>query len=221
MKKLIIVILVLFCFVSLIQACDLTISFVLDETGSMEDIRDQTIDSFNEYLSTLQGRNEKLRMTLTKFNSSNVEIAYENADIEHIKKLNRNNYIPQHGTPLYDAIGNTIESLKGVNNVLFIILTDGLENSSRKYTQKDIFKMIGNKQDIGWTFVFLGADQDKYVAENIGIQSGNIFNWDGSNVGIGTSSPMQQLISNTCSFLDSGTVKTSDFFKNDSLKSEK
>ena len=104
---------------------------------------------------------------------------------------------------------------------MFVILTDGLENSSKNYTRKDIFEMIEDKEHLGWTVVFLGADQDKYVAEQLGVPSGNIFGWECGNVGIGTSSPMYQLSVQTSAFLDSGGVKTDVFFNTDSLKVKK
>lgn len=197
---------------------DLLVSFVLDETGSMMKRRAATISSFNEYLSTLQNREcDEIIITLTKFNSGGIDVIFNETDVNCVPDINNDTYNPEMNTPLYDAIGKAINEVdieKDIN-VLFVILTDGLENASYEYTQNMIFELIKDRECKGWTFVFLGADQDSYVAEAIGFQSGNIYLWDSNTttINVGASSPMQQLIMNTSSFLDSGAVQTDCFFK--------
>lgn len=195
----------------------LTVCFVLDETGSMSDRKTETIDSFNEYLSALRDRKEDISMTLTKFNSGKIDVVFKKTDVDYVADLNNDTYNPNNMTPLYDAIGKTINRIKVKRreHILFVILTDGLENYSTEYSRKQIFNLIKDKECKGWTFVFLGADQDSYVAEQFGLQRGNILIWESS---VGVSSPMQQLIKNTDAFLDAGAVQTSDFFNKDSVK---
>ncbi len=211
MKKIMLVIMVLL--ISIAFSKDIYISFVLDETGSMYERRAETISSFNEYLEMLQNKDEKVFMTLTKFNSDRTVVVFNKVNVNYLSGLSDKTYYPQNMTPLYDAIGKTVNEIGDVDNMLFVILTDGLENRSVEYDQSSIFNLVKEKKEIGWTFVFMGADQDSYVAENFGIDIGNIYNWDSNgSIGIGTVSPMQQLILNTSSYIQDDAVQTTGFF---------
>ena len=139
-----------------------TVCLVLDETGSMGTIRDQTISGYNEYKNGLKN----VLFTLVKFNSSKVETVHDAIPIKDVSDLTRETYIPNELTPLYDAVGKTITSLKGKNGIL-IILTDGRENASVEYSQKQIFDMVTEIKEKGWQVVFLGADQDAWAASRV------------------------------------------------------
>jgi uncharacterized protein YegL len=160
------------------------INFILDETGSMLNIQDKTISGFNEYVASLCKKNEDdIRMTLTKFNSTKVDIAYANRPIKEVKKLSHATYRPDALTPLYDAIAKTIKRIeKDVTkrtNVLTVIMTDGYENDSREYKREDIFKMIKDKEQVGWSFVYLGANQDSWAAgQAMGLKKGNVADYN-------------------------------------------
>jgi len=161
-----------------IRMNELNVSFILDETGSMHVCRDTAISSFNEYLGDLKRRDEKIKFTLTKFNSERTEIVCSAVDVKHVAELNKKTYIPNHWTPLYDAIGRTINSLDGKDKALIVILTDGLENASKEYNHRSILDLIQKKMKDGWTFVYLGANQDAWaVGRAIGIPGGNTFNF--------------------------------------------
>jgi len=159
----------------------LQVSFVLDETGSMEIVKQETISGFNEYIDTLKkGKNVKdIRFTLTQFDSEHVNIVYDSVAVNKVAHRDNDNYRPGAMTPLYDAVGKTIRALekkvKGKKqSALLIIQTDGEENASREYSRDNIFKLIDEKKNLGWTFVFLGANQDRYLAsQNFGIPIGN------------------------------------------------
>lgn len=150
---------------------EVIISFVLDETGSMDSIRDATIEGFNSYIKQVRKDTEgNITVTLTKFNSNKVEVVYSDVPIDEVPKLNRENYNPAAVTPLYDAVGATIkkveESIKTRTRkpaVIFVVMTDGMENDSKEYKQEDIFKMIEEKKKESWTFAFLGANQDSWA----------------------------------------------------------
>lgn len=146
-----------------------TVCLVLDETGSMGAIRDQTISGYNEYKNGLKN----VLFTLVKFNSSKVETVHDAIPIKDVSDLTRETYIPNELTPLYDAVGKTITGLKGKNGIL-IILTDGHENASVEYSQKQIFDMVTEMKEKGWQVVFLGADQDAWAASQVmGIDRGS------------------------------------------------
>lgn len=160
------------------------VNFILDETGSMFECKKATISGFNEYVQSLRREtNENLiiNMSLTKFNSNKIEVVYSNKNISEVPLLNDDNYDPKANTPLYDAIWRTVEyvdkELKGRKGqkIICVILTDGEENSSTKCNKENIFELIKKKENEGWNFVYLGANQDAWtVGMGMGLHSGNI-----------------------------------------------
>ena len=145
------------------------IVFLLDETGSMFSCKDDTVGGFNNFIKE-QKKND-IKFTMTLFNSSKVERRHVDEPIKNVKKLSPSNYNPSCMTPLWDAIGSTINSLPKQKNVLFVIMTDGFENCSREFNSKSVKNLIGEKQKKkGWKFMFLGADIDNFSdADNLGI----------------------------------------------------
>jgi Mg-chelatase subunit ChlD len=158
------------------------ICFVLDETGSMEVVREATINGYNEYVDSLRDQ-KKTKMVLVKFNSNGVVVGDLNPIADAIK-LSRDNYKPAAITPLYDAVGETIgdvEKYAENREVIFVIMTDGLENASKEYTRDNIFKLISEKEESGWQFVYLGANQDAFaVGQSIGVPMATSFNYSQS-----------------------------------------
>lgn len=166
------------------------VSFLLDESGSMQSCLDSTIDGFNEYLN---GRIKKdtgdSLFTFTKFDSAAITVVHDAVRLKNVTKLTRENYRPGASTPLYDAIGKTIRSLEATLKgrtekpaVLFAIMTDGLENASREFTQESIRKLIKQKETEGWDFTYMGANHDAYAASgNIGVSIGNTVKYDTGN----------------------------------------
>ena len=148
--------------------------FLLDMTGSMGENKSVTIDAFNEYVGGLKSDEATTdsKFSLAVFNSEiGVGLNMEKGPLSDVPKLSELNYVPNGATPLYDAIGFSIDSLDDVEgSVLFIILTDGYENSSRRFNQHDITKKITRKTEQDWKFVFLGCDIDAmHEGRNIGI----------------------------------------------------
>lgn len=195
------------------------VNFVLDETGSMLSVKVATISGFNEYLVGLKESKAKVWMTLTKFNSTKVEVVHDAVLVKDVPDLNEKTYVPEHLTPLYDAIGKTIrateEALKkkrGKPAVLCVIMTDGLENASKEYTREGIFNLIEEKTKEGWTFAYLGANQDAYaVGESIGVARGSSLNFAGTPDGVAVATSAMAMA--TRSYLDSGSQQTADFFE--------
>ena len=146
--------------------------FLLDQTGSMQDCKTDTIGGFNMFLEEQKkNKTDELKFSLTLFNSAKVEKRYINEQIKNVESLSDANYIPSNLTPLWDAIGNTIQELPEVKDVLFVILTDGYENYSKEFKAETVKRMIKEKEkDFGWKFLFLGADLANFNdAYNIGI----------------------------------------------------
>ena len=156
---------------------DTIVGFVLDKSDSMNEVREETISGFNEYLGTLRGDDTPTLLGLWTFNSMGIDVVYDFEDVVSVPKMTPSGYQPTGLTPLYDSIakgiketGAFVKSRKGDWNVIFTIMTDGLENHSRTYNRERIFKLITQKEKEGWVFVYLGANQDAWkVAESIGI----------------------------------------------------
>lgn len=155
----------------------LDVVFILDKSGSMSNQCENTISSFNEYLEKEKKNKYQTNITTVLF-SDKYKILHDREDVKKVKKLTEKDYYVEGCTALYDALGNTINSMKtkDTDKVLFIIITDGYENASREYKKDDIKKLIEKNKD--YEFVYIGADIDSYAAGNeIGIRSSNIANF--------------------------------------------
>ena len=156
-----------------------SVVFVMDESGSMTGMGKEPLDGLNNFFA-MQNQNGEFYATLITF-SDRVKFVFKNVEGKNIKKLTESDYCPNGMTALYDAIGSGIDYQKTLktDNVIFVILTDGLENSSRDYKKNDIFKMITTmKTDHNWDFVYLGANQDSFgVGQSIGITTTRDFEY--------------------------------------------
>lgn len=159
--------------------------FILDKSGSMSGAVEYTIDGFNSYIEKEKGSDENILVTLILFDTE-YEVLYSRKPIEDVEKLTREEYDPWGFTALYDAIGRTIVSLENeVNNkVLFVITTDGLENSSVEFTESQIKGLIERSD---WEFLFIGANIDSYgEALTLGIDENHAANYEKSSAGLGS-----------------------------------
>ena len=152
----------------------LYVSLILDESGSMQSCKQSAIEGFNQYLKNLREEPASTWFTLTLFNSRWTEVRYRGVPVSTVPNFDVETYRPQATTPLYDAIGQTLAAARqeapAESKRLCVILTDGLENSSKEYTRKQIFALIKECEQEGWLFVYLGADHDVWAAgEDLGI----------------------------------------------------
>jgi len=149
--------------------------FILDRSGSMETCRDDTIGGFNAFLNE-----QKIiggTLTLVQFDHEYLA-SYTNKPIQEVEPLSRETFVPRGSTALLDAIGKTIKNVSSSAPTV-VILTDGQENSSRDYTKAHIKDLIEQKTKDGWTFVYLGANQDAFAeAGQIGIAPAATMNYD-------------------------------------------
>ena len=146
------------------------IAIILDRTGSMESIRDDTIGGFNAFLNAQKAEPGLASLTLVQFDTQDpYEVVYHFKPLAEIPRLTRETFVPRASTPLLDAIGRGINDLeKSIADlaevdkparVVMVIITDGQENSSREFRKDQIEKMIKDKQEKSdWQFVFLSAD---------------------------------------------------------------
>jgi hypothetical protein len=192
------------------------VSFILDETGSMQAAKGQTIAGFNEYVTELAGDKNAnaIRFSMTKFNSEKVEVVHDGVKMRQVQLLTEESYQPKHLTPLYDAIGHTVHAVEKrcggkKHSVLIVIQTDGEENHSREYTRDSIFSLIDEKKREGWTFAFLGADQDAWITgQLLGIDKGNVLSYCSAQ----TKAAFQTVTRATLSYTNGSGSKTSRFF---------
>lgn len=144
--------------------------FLLDRTGSMASVKQETIGGFNGYLDELLKKKESknIRFALTQFDTVGIDLVHDCVLLAKVDKLTDNTYQPRGGTPLYDAIGRTIRATQDKVNgdkVLFVTLTDGEENSSSEWTQATIKDLIKEKEEKEkWTFSYIGVGPEAWKA---------------------------------------------------------
>jgi hypothetical protein len=143
--------------------------FVLDRSGSMDVCRDDTIGGYNTFVDAQKEQGGT--MTLVLFDHE-IETVYENTPVAEVKPLDRDTFVPRGSTALLDAIGHVLK-MNLPNDTTVIVLTDGDENSSVKYTADHIKDLIEMREKTdGWSFVYLGANQDTITtAKNLGIRT--------------------------------------------------
>lgn len=158
---------------------------VLDESGSMQSIKNQAISGINETIQSIRSNQQQYEnqchfVTLVSFNSNAIHIILEEVEIDKVQEITPDEYNPNACTPLNDAIGESINRLSrkvsSEDMVVATIITDGLENASKEYSPNAIKNLINEKENCGWHFVYIGANQDAIgVAKSIGIK--NSFNF--------------------------------------------
>lgn len=161
---------------------NLDLIFVMDRSGSMRGSEDDTIGGFNSLIQREKEKGFNTRVTTVLFDD-NYEMLYKRKDINEVSELTREDYWVRGCTALLDAIGKTINTLDREidNKVLFVIMTDGMENSSREFTKEHVRNLINNHD---WEFLYIGADIDSYFeAGSIGIKKSRVANYAKSKRG--------------------------------------
>jgi len=160
--------------------------FLLDRSGSMETIADDTIGGFNAFVKEQKEFGGTLSLYLF---DHEILCSYQHTDITQVPLLDTKSFQPRGSTALNDAIGNIIKSQAIPENpveqgitIKFVILTDGLENASHTYTSAHIKDLIDVQTKKGWDFMYLGANQDAFtVAATMGIARQNAMTFDANN----------------------------------------
>jgi hypothetical protein len=149
-----------------------SIVFVMDASGSMINMGNEPIQGLNSFYET-QKKSGEFTSTLVFFNT-NVTFHHKNINGRDVPSLSSDDYHRDGMTALYDAIGLSIEYQRKIKteNVIFVILTDGLENASREYKRSTVKSLITEMEEKHkWTFVYLGANQDSFaVSQGLGIR---------------------------------------------------
>ena len=146
---------------------------ILDESGSMEVVREPTIRGFNELVQSVQGLarefpEKKQVVSLTTFNGAGIREKLFLQESSALQLLTLADYRPDSMTPLHDAIGQSVSRLRNVltttgavnYKVLVTVLTDGEENASKEFTRPVVRQLIEQLKVQGWTFTYIGANHD-------------------------------------------------------------
>jgi uncharacterized protein YegL len=197
----------------------LHVLFIIDSSGSMYAKADDVRGGFNEYVAQLcDDTANTYRLSAVTFDTE-VRSLFGDLPLYQVPKLDETNYHTMGNTALYDALGVSIDELTtalktadkpyGVERALVIIMTDGEENSSRRYQGSQIQDAIKAREAAGnWTFVYLGADQDAWsAAAHLGFAQGNVAAYDKGATGRAFS----KLAASTRQYSASGSAQTNEF----------
>ena len=150
------------------------IIFLLDRSGSMETCWDDVLGGFNAFVKE---QSQCDYLTLIQFDHE-YTMSYSDRKICSVEPLTRETYIPRGTTALLDSIGKMIKETPGGPKTV-VIFTDGLENASKNFTKAHVKDLIEQKTNEGWTFIYMGANQDAYAeAGAIGIAPRNTMEYD-------------------------------------------
>ncbi len=170
--------------------------FILDRSGSMGGLESDTIGGFNGMIAKQKKEDGEAYVSTVLFDNES-EVIHDRVKLSEVPAMTDKDYYVRGCTALLDAIGDAVKHIGNIHkyarpedvpeHTMFVITTDGMENASRKYTYKEIKKLIEKqKKDHGWEFLFIGANIDAVeVAEKVGISRERTANYVSDSVGTG------------------------------------
>lgn len=191
---------------------------ILDRSGSMGNLVDDTIGGYNSFIEAQKQEDGEAFLTTILFDDQ-YEILHDGVDIKKVNPMTRKEYYARGLTALLDAIGKTINTVGNrlsntpeedkPSKVIFVITTDGQENRSKEFTQSQIKEMIEHQTEkYGWQFLFLGANIDAIgTAESFGIRGQFASNYSAN--ARGTESVYNNLNLSVSNFRNKGIVEDS------------
>jgi len=169
------------------------IAALLDRSGSMESIADDTRGGFDAYIASQRGQSGTTLVTLAQFDNE-YDVVYQNRPVGDVPPLTLE---PRGMTALLDAIGRFVTEVgSGLaflpaedrpGDVTVLVMTDGHENASAKWTKDAVRELISQQERVyDWDFVFLGANMDAIdVGTDLGFARGKSLTYDASPAGVG------------------------------------
>lgn len=148
--------------------------FILDRSGSMAGLESDTIGGFNAMLEKQKKESGEAFVSAVLF-SNDSTVLYDRADLRKVEPMTERQYYVGGCTALLDAIGGAVHHIGNVHKyareedrphkTVFVIVTDGMENASRRYTYDEVRRMVERQRETyGWEFLFLGANMDAISA---------------------------------------------------------
>ena len=170
------------------------IVFILDRSGSMSGLESDTIGGFNSMILKQQKELEGNALVSTILFDHESIVLHDRVPIAEVKPLTEKDYEVRGTTALLDAIGDAVKHIKNIHKyareedrpqkTLFVITTDGMENASEKFSYRDIKELVGKQKELGWEFIFLGANIDAIeVAGHLGIDARRAVNYHADSAG--------------------------------------
>ena len=172
------------------------IVFILDRSGSMAGLEDDTIGGFNAMIEKQKGEPGEALISTVLFDNHS-QVIHDRLSLDRVPKLTRREYTVRGCTALLDAVGGAVHHIGNVHKyareedrpvkTLFVITTDGMENASRQYSYEKVQAMIRRqKEKYGWEFLFLGANIDAArEAARFGIAADRAANYHADRRGTG------------------------------------
>ena len=168
--------------------------FILDRSGSMRGLEKDTIGGFNSLIEKQKNQDGKCYVSTVLFDHEML-VLHDRVDLQSVKPLTDNDYQVRGCTALIDAIGSSIHHIANIHkyarsedvpqNTMFVIMTDGMENASKKYSSQKVKNMIEReKKKYGWEFLFIGANIDAVeTAGRFGIGANRAVNYNADREG--------------------------------------
>ena len=188
--------------------------FILDKSGSMAGLEDDTIGGFNSLIEKQRALQGEAIVTTILFDSA-ISKLHDGVSIRTIEPMTSKDYTAGGCTALLDAVGATISTvhkrqkrMKGKpDHTVFVIITDGAENSSREFSYQEVQKMIRNRRkNSGWEFIFLGANMDAIeTAGSLGIHKDRAANYHADRKG--TAVNFEAIGSALCTLRENGAIE--------------
>jgi len=170
--------------------------FILDRSGSMSGLTSDTIGGYNSFLEKQKETEGECLVSTVLFNQ-NSKVVHDRVPLNEIEPMTKKDYYASGCTALIDAMGGAIHRIRNVHryireedvpeHTIFVIMTDGLENASTKYSSDDVKKMVKQQEEKGWEFLFLGANIDAVeTAKEYGITEDRAVDFLCDKEGMGT-----------------------------------
>ena len=195
------------------------IVFILDRSGSMRGLEADTIGGYNSLLEKQKKEDGEAIVSTVLFDDTQ-EVLHDRVDLDKMKPITDKEYYVRGCTALLDAIGGAIHHIGNVHKyareedrpekTLFIITTDGMENSSRRYSYDKVKKMVERqKEKYGWEFLFIGANIDAVeTAARYGISKDRAVNYNADEKG---TKILYESVSNAVGYLRSNAPICEDW----------
>ena len=171
--------------------------FILDRSGSMSGLESDTIGGFNAMIEKQKKEAGACFVSTVLFDNEST-VLHDRLQLEEIRALTARDYQVGGCTALIDAIGGAIHHIGNIHkyarkedvpaHTMFVIMTDGMENASRRYSSDEVKRKIERqKEKYGWEFLFIGANIDAVeTAKHYGIAPNRAVNYhadqDGTRV---------------------------------------
>lgn len=205
--------------------------FILDRSGSMAGLERDTIGGFNSLIEKQKKQNGRCYVSTVLFDHE-IQVVHDRVELSSIKPMTDEDYFVRGCTALIDAIGGSIHHIGNIHkyarkedvpeHTMFVIITDGCENASSKYSSNQVKKMIEHeKEKYGWEFLFIGANIDAVeTAKHFGINEDRAVNYHADEQGTGV---VYDTVANACCNLRACAPLSADWSNaiNDDFNSRK